>query len=89
MLWDEFLFTKHPEELIAYEIVKEFFDAAVSGADPIDQRSGFRELLTYMLGNGASMILVESASRFARDLAVQITGHDLLKGTSKNPMARR
>jgi DNA invertase Pin-like site-specific DNA recombinase len=62
-----------------YEIVKEFYDAAVSGADPIDQRSGFRELLTYMLGNGASVILVESASRFARDLAVQITGHDLLK----------
>lgn len=61
------------------EIVREFYDAAVSGADPIDQRPGFSAMLEYMAGNGARTILVENASRFARDLAVQITGHELLK----------
>jgi len=61
------------------EIVREFYDAAVSGADAIDRRKGFTELLAYMEGNGARTLLVENASRFARDLAVQITGHDLLK----------
>src|SRR4051794_5755908 len=60
-------------------IVREFYDAAVSGADPIDRRPGFVELLAYVHGNGARTILVENASRFARDLAVQLAGHDLLK----------
>src|SRR4051812_37523242 len=60
------------------EIVKEFYDAAVSGADPIDQRPGFVELQEYVHSDGARTILVENASRFARDLAVQLAGHDLL-----------
>lgn len=62
------------------EIVREFYDAAVSGADPVMNRPGFADMLAYMLGNGARTVLVENASRFARDLAVQIAGHDLLKG---------
>ena len=61
------------------EIVREFYDAAVSGADPIDARPGFVEMLDYMAANGAKVVLVENASRFARDLAVQIAGHDYLK----------
>mgnify|MGYP003737396471 FL=1 len=60
-------------------LAREYYDAAVSGADPIDQRPGFSELLTYIHSNGARTILVENASRFARDLAVQLTGHELLK----------
>jgi hypothetical protein len=59
--------------------VREFYDAAVSGADPVESREGFDSMLTYMLSNGARMVLVESASRFARDLVVQITGHAPLK----------
>ena len=61
------------------EIVREFYDAAVSGGDPISERPGFVEMLNYMAGNGARVVLVENASRFARDLIVQLTGHDYLK----------
>jgi DNA invertase Pin-like site-specific DNA recombinase len=61
------------------EIVREFHDAAVSGADPIDRRPGFVGLLAHIHGDGARAILVENAGRFARDLAVQLAGHDLLK----------
>ena len=60
-------------------VVREFYDAAVSGADPIQEREGFSDLLTYVAGNGARTILVENASRFSRDLAVQLTGHEMLK----------
>ena len=61
------------------EVVDSFYDASVSGADPIDERDGFSAMLAHMAGNGAKIILVENASRFARDLVVQLTGHSLLK----------
>ncbi len=51
----------------------------MSGADPIDERPGFSELLERVEGNGVGVVLVEDATRFARDLAVQLTGHELLK----------
>jgi DNA invertase Pin-like site-specific DNA recombinase len=60
-------------------IVREFYDAAVSGADPVDTRPGFSAMLEYLLGNGARTIVVENASRFARDLIVQETGYQMLK----------
>lgn len=60
-------------------IVREFYDAAVSGADPIDRREGFTDLLKFAQEDGVTVILVENASRFARDLAVQLAGHDMLK----------
>lgn len=64
-----------------YEIVQPpTYDAAVSGADPIDTRPGFRDMMNYMAEHAeCRTILVETASRFARDLAVQLAGHDLLK----------
>jgi DNA invertase Pin-like site-specific DNA recombinase len=62
-----------------FEIVAEFYDAVVSGADPVEDRRGFAEMLDYMLGNGARTVLVESPDRFARDLAVQIAGHQMLQ----------
>lgn len=51
----------------------------MSGADPVTERDGFNEMLNYLLGNGARVVLVENASRFARDVVVQFTGHALLK----------
>jgi DNA invertase Pin-like site-specific DNA recombinase len=62
-----------------FEIVDTFYDAAVSGADPVVDRPGFAEMLTRLLSNGARTILVESPDRFARDLMVQLAGHDMLK----------
>ncbi|MEY9983420.1 DNA invertase Pin-like site-specific DNA recombinase [Bradyrhizobium yuanmingense] len=61
-----------------YELVNEFYDAAVSGADPIAERPGFAAMLDRIAGNGVRTILVESPDRFARDLAVQLAGHDHL-----------
>lgn len=61
------------------DVVQEFYDAAVSGADPIDQREGFTNLLAWAVENSVTIIIVENASRFARDLVVQETGHQLLQ----------
>ncbi|MBU2360492.1 MAG: recombinase family protein [Alphaproteobacteria bacterium] len=61
------------------ELVGEFYDAAVSGTDPIENRPGMAELLDAVLANGTRTILVESPDRFARDAIVQELGHKLLK----------
>jgi DNA invertase Pin-like site-specific DNA recombinase len=62
-----------------YEVIATFYDAAVSGADPVGERSGFAEMLERLMSNGARTIIVESPDRFARDLMVQLAGHDMLK----------
>src|SRR5256885_7135565 len=63
-----------------YRIVDEFYDSAVSGADPVAERPGFKAMLDRIAGNGVRIILVESPPRVARDLTVSLTGHDYLKG---------
>lgn len=64
-----------------YEIAHEdwFYDAAVSGVDQVAERPGFSAMLNRIAGNGVRTILIESPDRFARDLTVQLTGHDFLK----------
>jgi DNA invertase Pin-like site-specific DNA recombinase len=62
-----------------YEVVDRFYDAAVKGGDPVTARPGFAAMLDRIAGNGVRTILVESPDRFARDLAVQLAGHDFLK----------
>ena len=62
-----------------FNIVASFYDAAVSGADPVDTRPGFRDLLAYCADNDIAAVIVENASRFARDLAVQLVGHDMMQ----------
>jgi DNA invertase Pin-like site-specific DNA recombinase len=61
------------------EIVETFYDAAVSGVDPVTERPAFAKMLERLLGNGVRTIIVESPDRFARDLIQQLLGHDLLK----------
>lgn len=56
------------------EIVAEFNDEAVSGADPIETRAGFAALLDKIEGNGVRTVVVEDASRFARELMAQELG---------------
>ena len=66
-------------ETNGFEVVASYYDAAVSGADPVTERLGFMEMLGRLVNNGSKTILVESPDRFARDLAVQLAGHDMLK----------
>lgn len=61
-----------------FEVVAEFYDAAVSGADPIQNRPGFSALLDRIEGNGVRTVLVEDASRFARELMAQELGVTVL-----------
>jgi DNA invertase Pin-like site-specific DNA recombinase len=83
-----------------YEVTEVFYDAAVSGADPVHERPGFARMLAHLAqtppeGMGPrppaagddhppaspakKYILVESPDRFARDLAVQLAGHNMLR----------
>ena len=57
-----------------FALVAEYNDAAVSGADPIETRRGFAELLDKIEGNGVRTVIVEDASRFARELMTQELG---------------
>jgi len=61
-----------------FEVVDWFNDPAVSGADPIESRPGFAALLNRIDGNGVRVVLVEDASRFARDLMAQELGIGVL-----------
>jgi DNA invertase Pin-like site-specific DNA recombinase len=62
-----------------FTIEAEFYDADTKGAEPIYQRPAFAEMLATIAGNGIRTIIVETASRFARDLIVQETGYQYLR----------
>ena len=51
-----------------FAVVDTYYDAAVSGADPIETRPGFLTLLDRIEGDGVRTVLIEDASRFAREL---------------------
>ena len=59
---------------ISLALVAEFSDPGVSGADPIEERPGFAALLDRIEENGVRTVVVEDASRFARDLVTQELG---------------
>src|SRR5262245_29649284 len=62
-----------------FELAGEFYDAAVSGADPIETRQGFAEMLQAIAGDGVRTIIVGTATRFACDLMVQEVGFAKLR----------
>jgi DNA invertase Pin-like site-specific DNA recombinase len=62
-----------------YTIIDRFYDPAVKGSDAVTERPGFKDMLERIANNGVRTIIVESPDRFARDLAVQLAGHDFLK----------
>lgn len=55
-------------------VVDTFYDAAVSGSDALEARPGFSALLDRIEINGVSTVIVEDASRLARDLLTQELG---------------
>ena len=61
------------------QIVSEFYDTAVAGKKNIEDREAMAELLLFAEEENISMVLVESADRFARDLMVQEIGFRMLK----------
>jgi DNA invertase Pin-like site-specific DNA recombinase len=62
-----------------YELVAEFSDDAVKGSNPVDVRPGFAAMLARVASNGVRAVVVETASRFARDLIGQETGYRFLR----------
>jgi len=54
-------------------------EPSAAGRAAAPDRPGFAEMLERLLSNGARTIIVESPDRFARDLMVQLAGHDMLK----------
>ncbi len=52
------------------EVVDEFRDAGVSGTKDLDNRPGLAALLDRVESNGVRIVLVENATRLARDLMV-------------------
>jgi DNA invertase Pin-like site-specific DNA recombinase len=66
-------------ERAGFAVVQSFNDAAVRGTDAIDARRGFSDLLRWCAEHDVKTIIVENASRFARDLIVQETGYASLK----------
>jgi DNA invertase Pin-like site-specific DNA recombinase len=51
----------------------------VSGAGALDARAGFADALKRIANNGVCTIIVETVSRFARDLIVAETGFRRLR----------
>jgi len=52
------------------EVVDEFRDAGVSGTKDLDNRPGLAALLDRVESNGVKIVLLENATRLARDLMV-------------------
>jgi DNA invertase Pin-like site-specific DNA recombinase len=60
------------------EVVAEYYDAATSGSDPVEERAGFKAMLDFLDGDGVRLVLVEDISRFARTVAAQELGLTLM-----------
>lgn len=62
-----------------YRVIGNFYDAAVSGADAIEDRPGFAALLDRIENNGVRTVIVEDVSRFAREMKAHVLGIALLR----------
>jgi hypothetical protein len=64
--------------------------SAGKGADPVDQRPGFADIMKHIAGNGVRTIIVETANRFARvaplrGAAALVTARQRLADLRQNP----
>ena len=70
-------FTRQRDTIARYaasnkiEVVEEFPEEGVSGTNDLDDRPALGALLDRLESNGVKLVLVENASRLARDLMVQ------------------
>jgi DNA invertase Pin-like site-specific DNA recombinase len=55
----------------SYDLVAEYRDEGASGRNELDDREGLSALLEGIAGNGIRVVIIENASRLARDLLVQ------------------
>jgi DNA invertase Pin-like site-specific DNA recombinase len=62
-----------------FQLVDEFYDPAISGADAIEERPGFTALLDRIENNGMRTVIVEDVSRFAREMKAHVLGIALLR----------
>jgi DNA invertase Pin-like site-specific DNA recombinase len=60
------------------DVISCFWDADVSGADPLEDRDGFAALLHHITIEGINLVIVDEPGRFARELMVQELGIKLL-----------
>jgi len=66
-------------ELHGYEVIETGYDEGRSGADPINDREGFLDVLEYCQKHSVTCILMESSSRYARCKDVAVKGFYLLE----------
>jgi DNA invertase Pin-like site-specific DNA recombinase len=66
-------------ERTGIEILASFHDPGVSGTDPLETRPGFSALLDLIEGNGVRTVVLEDASRLARELLTQELGIIMLQ----------
>jgi DNA invertase Pin-like site-specific DNA recombinase len=61
-----------------FDVIDEFYDVGVAGTVAVQDRPQFSALLDRIEGNGVRHVIIEDASRFARDLMVQEGGLAML-----------
>jgi DNA invertase Pin-like site-specific DNA recombinase len=62
-----------------YRVIAAYYDEAVRGADAITNRKGFTAMMERVAQDGVKTIIVETASRLARDLMVQEVAYAMLR----------
>ena len=74
-----------------YTIVDEFYDAAVSGSDPVGERPGFKAMLERIASNGVRIIWLRARtdSRAIWRFSWQATTISRCSGSSLSPRAHR
>jgi DNA invertase Pin-like site-specific DNA recombinase len=61
-----------------FDVADEFYDRGVPGTMAVQDRPGFAAMLDRIEGNGVRTVIIEDASRFAREIMVQEAGLAML-----------
>ena len=69
-----------------YTIAESAYDEGRSGADPLEDREGFDQLLQFWREHSITTILVESSNRYARDKDVAVKGFYMMEDYGINSL---